>query len=96
LHEQQGLSLPPELVNLSSDEEEEESDGKRTTSDMWEPVLPSPRAEGAAVELVPEAGAELLAAELSVEVPASTMEAPASAAEVPLSPRGRGSGDSPI
>jgi hypothetical protein len=39
------------LVNSSSDEEEE-SDGERTTSNRWEPALPSPLAEVEAVELV--------------------------------------------
>jgi hypothetical protein len=81
LREQQGLSPPPVLVNSSSDEEE--SDGERTTSDRWEPVPPSPRAEGEAVELVPEAGAEPPATGLSVEMPAGTTEAPSGTVEVP-------------
>jgi hypothetical protein len=70
--------------------------GERTTSNGWEPVPPSPQAEGAAVELVPEAGAEPPVVGLSKEVPAGAPEAPAGAAEVPPSPQGRGSGDSPI
>jgi hypothetical protein len=82
LREQQGLSPPPALANSSSDEEEE-SNGEQTTFDRWEPGPPSPRAEGAAVELIPEAGAEPLAAGLSVEVPAGTVEASAGAVEVP-------------
>jgi hypothetical protein len=82
LHEQQGLSPPPALVNSSSDDEEE-SDGEWTTFDKWEPVPTSPQAEGAAVELVPEAGAEPPAPGLSVEVPVGTVEAPAGAMEVP-------------
>jgi hypothetical protein len=76
------------LVNSSSDKEEE-SDGERTTSDRWEPVPPSPRAEGAAVELVTEAGAEPPAAELSEEMPAGTTEVPAGTAEVPQPSRKR-------
>jgi hypothetical protein len=65
-------------------------------SDRWEPAPPSPWAEGAAVELTPEADTEPPAAGLSVEVPAGTAEAPAGAVEVPPSPRGRGSGASPV
>jgi hypothetical protein len=84
LQEQQGLSPPSALANSSSDKEE--SDGERTTSDRWEPALPSPQAEGAAVELIPEAGTEPPAAGLSVEVPAGTVEVPAGAAEVPPQP----------
>jgi hypothetical protein len=102
LLEQQGLSPSLALANSSSDDEEE-SDGVRTTSERWEPVPLSPRAEGAAVELVPGAGAEPPAAELSEEAPAGvtkapagTVEVPTGAAEVPPSPQGRGSGDSPI
>jgi hypothetical protein len=85
LREQQGLSPPPVLVNLSSDEEEE-SDGEKTTSDSWEPMLPSPRAEGVAVELVPEAGAQPPVVELLVRVPTGTTEAPAGTTEVPPNP----------
>jgi hypothetical protein len=50
---------------------------------MWEPAPPSPRAEGAAVELTPKAGTEPPAAGSLVEVPAGTAEAPAGALEVP-------------
>jgi hypothetical protein len=95
LREQQGLSPPPALANSSSDEEEE-SDGGRAISDRWEHVPPSPRAEGAVVELVPEAGVEPPATGPSEEVPAGATEALAGVAEVPPSPQGRGSGDSPI
>jgi hypothetical protein len=59
-------------------------------------VPPSPRAEGLAVELVPEACAEPPAAGLLEEAPAGATEAPAGAVEVSPSPQGRGSGDSPI
>jgi hypothetical protein len=77
LREQQGLSPPPALANSSLDEEE--SDEERTTSDRWEPAPPSPRAEGAAVELTPEVGTEPVVAGSSVEVSAGTTEAPAGA-----------------
>jgi hypothetical protein len=77
-----GSPPPPALVNSLSDEEDE-SDGERTTSNRWEPAPPSPWAEGAAMELVPEAGAEPPTAKLSLKVPAGTAEAPAGAAEVP-------------
>jgi hypothetical protein len=59
-------------------------------------VPPSPRAEGAAVELTPEAGTELPATGSSVEVPAGTVEAPAGAVEVPPNPQERRSGASPV
>jgi hypothetical protein len=72
-------------VNLTSDEEEE-SDGERTTSDRWEPVPRSPLAEEAAVELDPEAGAEPPVTGLSEEVPSGTTEAPTGAAELPFQP----------
>jgi hypothetical protein len=49
-------------------------------------VPPSPRAEGPAVDLVLEAGAEPPTARLLVEVPAGTTEAPTGAAEVPPQP----------
>jgi hypothetical protein len=94
LREQQGLSPPPAPVNSSL--EEEESDGERTTSDRWEPMPLSSRAEGAAVELVPEAGVESPVAGPSEKVLAGTMKVPVGAAEVPPIPQGRGSGDSPI
>jgi hypothetical protein len=55
-----------------------------------------PRAEKAAVELVPVASAKALAAWPSVEVSAGATEAPAGVTGVPPSPQGRGSGDSPI
>jgi hypothetical protein len=87
LCEQQGLSPLPALVNSSSDEAEE-SDGGRAIHDRWEPVPPSPRAEGVAMGLVPEAGLEPPAVGSSEEVPAGAAEAPAGAAEVPPSPRG--------
>jgi hypothetical protein len=79
-------TLPSPASANSSSDEEEESDGERTTSDRWEPVPPSPRAEEAAVGLVPVAGAEALAAGLSVEAPAGATEAPAGATEVPPQP----------
>jgi hypothetical protein len=82
LREQQGLSPPLDLVNSSSGKEEE-SDWERTDSNRWEPAPPSSRAEGAAVELIPEVGAEPPSTGLSVEVPAGTTEAPADAVEVP-------------
>jgi hypothetical protein len=43
LRKQQGLSPPPVLANSLSNDVE--SDEERTTSDMWEPTYPSPRAE---------------------------------------------------
>jgi hypothetical protein len=95
LREQQGLSPPLAPANSSSDEEEE-SDGRRVTSDRWDPALLSPRAEVAAVELVPVASAEAPATRPSVEAPAGATEAPTGTMEVPPSPQGRGSGDSPI
>jgi hypothetical protein len=64
------------LANSSSDEEEE-SDGEWTISDRWEPVPPSPRAEGAAVELAPGAGAEPPAVRLSEDATAGGTKAPA-------------------
>jgi hypothetical protein len=73
---------PPALVNSLSDKEEE-SDGEQTTSNRWEPAPPSPRNEGAVVELVLEAGMELPATGPSVEVHVGTTEASAGAAEVP-------------
>jgi hypothetical protein len=85
LHEQQGLSPPPAPANSSSDEEEE-NDGERTTSEMWEPASPSPRAEGAAVELIPGVSVEAPTAGLIVEAPVGATEAPAGAAEVPPQP----------
>jgi hypothetical protein len=69
---------------------------ERTTSDRWEPAPPSPRAEGAAVELVPEVGAEPPVTGLSEEAPAGATETPAGAVEVPPSPQGRGSRGSPV
>jgi hypothetical protein len=56
----------------------------------------SPRAEGAAVELVPEAGAEPPAAGPSEEVPTGATEALAGAAEVPPALKEEEVGDSPI
>jgi hypothetical protein len=94
LREQQGLSPPLAPANSSSDEEE--SDGERTTSDKWEPALPSSRAEETVVELALVAGAEPPATGPSEEVPAGATKAPAGAAEVPPSPHGRGSRDSTI
>jgi hypothetical protein len=95
LREQQGLSPLTVLANSLSDEEEE-SDGEQITSDRWEPVPPSPRAEGMPVELAPEAGTEPPATGLSVEVPVGTVEVPAGAVGAPSSPRGRGNGASPV
>jgi hypothetical protein len=95
LREQQGLSPLTVLANSLSDEEEE-SDGEQITSDRWEPVPPSPRAEGMPVELAPEAGTEPPATGLSVEVPVGTVEVPAGAVGAPPSPRGRGNGASPV
>jgi hypothetical protein len=82
LQEQQGLSPPPALANSSLDDEEE-SDGERTTSCRWEPAPPSPQAEGTAVESTPEAGMEPPAAGLSVEVLVGTAQALAGAVEAP-------------
>jgi hypothetical protein len=95
LREQQGLSPLLALANSLSDEEEE-SYGGQAIPDTWEPAAPSPRAEEAAVELVPAAGEDPPAVEPSEEALVGATKAPASAAEVPPSPRGRGSGDSPI
>jgi hypothetical protein len=81
------------LANSSSDEEE--GDGEENTSDRWEPAPPSPRAEGAAVELTLEAGTELPIVGSSVEVPAGTVEALVGIVEVHPNPQGRGSGASP-
>jgi hypothetical protein len=80
LREQQGLSLLPVLVNSSSNEESDKSGPPLIGGS---PHPPSPRAEGAAMELVPEAGSEPPAAGLSVEVPVGATEAPVGAAEVP-------------
>jgi hypothetical protein len=85
LREQQGLSRPLASANSLSDEEEE-SDGERTTSDRWEPAPLLPQAEEAAVELVPVAGAEALATGPSVDAPVGATEAPAGATEVPSQP----------
>jgi hypothetical protein len=82
LLEQQGLSPSLALANSSSDDEEE-SDEVRTTSERWELAPLSPRAEGAAVELVLGAGAEPPVAELSEEAPAGVTEAPAGTVEAP-------------
>jgi hypothetical protein len=57
---------------------------------------PSPQAEGAAVDLVPKAGAEPPATRLSMEVPAGTAKAPVGSAKVPPDPQGRGRGASPV
>jgi hypothetical protein len=46
-------------------------------------VPPSPQAEGAAVEFVPEEGVEPPTTGPSEEVPTGATEAPAGAAEVP-------------
>jgi hypothetical protein len=81
LCEQQGLSPPPALVNLSSDVKE--SDGEQTTSDRWEPAPPSPRADVAAMESTVEVGAEPPVTGSSVEVSAGTAEAPVGAVDVP-------------
>jgi hypothetical protein len=82
LREQQGLCPPPPLENSLSDEKEE-IDGGRVVPDKWEPAPPSPQAEGAAVELAPEAGVEPPAVEPSEEVPAGAAEAPVRTMEVP-------------
>jgi hypothetical protein len=75
LREQQGL-YPPLVSANSSLDVEEESDGWRATSDRWDPAPPSPRAEAAAVELVPVGSAEAPATGPSFEAPADVTEAP--------------------
>jgi hypothetical protein len=70
-------AFPPLTLANSSSDKEEESYGELTTFDRWEPVPLSPRAEGAAMELVPEVGVEPPAAGLSEKVPVGATEVPA-------------------
>jgi hypothetical protein len=71
---------------ISSSNEEEKSDGEQTTSDRWEPVPPSPQAEGATEELVLGAGADPPAARILEEALVGATEALACAEEVPPQP----------